>query len=70
MKLAEEIAKLNGIMLVTEPDLATALLETPTQVERVLEIFGMNRKKYLDVLQELTKSGPIKSEWCSSAFID
>ena len=66
---AEGIAACRGDSLVTEGDLATALLKSGTQVDRVLESEGLQTAECLDVLQQLLRGQTISSEWNSTSFV-
>ncbi len=68
MQLAEEIAGQGSAKLVTECVLARALLETPTQVNRVLAGVGLQREQCLDELRALCGEGRVESAWRSSDF--
>jgi hypothetical protein len=68
MQRAEEIARQESAMLVTECVLARALLETPTLVNRVLAGVGLQREQCLDELKALCGEGPVESVWRSSDF--
>jgi hypothetical protein len=65
---AKETAQHSGALLVTEADLALALLDTPSQVENVLARVGLTREQCRDKLLTLLQQGPILSEWRSSGF--
>lgn len=70
MQRVEETTASHGSLLATEVDLATALLETPSQVDRVLERIGLTRQKCLSKLRALLdERGAVASEWHSSGFI-
>jgi len=68
IRRAKDVADGSGSLLVTEVDLAIALLETPSQVDKVLEREGLSRQQCLNELYALCGEGPIPSEWHSSGF--
>lgn len=70
VKRAERTAAQEGDSLVTEADLATALLETPSQVDKVLVHCGLTRHQCLETLREVVEGGSIPSVWHSSGFGD
>jgi pSer/pThr/pTyr-binding forkhead associated (FHA) protein len=57
-----------GTRLVKEADLAIALLQTRSQVDKVLDHFGLNPQQCLDALQEVTEGWSVPSTWRSSGF--
>ena len=69
IRRAKEIAASNSSLLVTEADLATALLETPSQVDKVLEREELSRQRCLDKLGALHGKGATPSEWHDSGFM-
>lgn len=71
IKGAEERAtQRGGSALITEADLARVLLETPSQVDKVLGRCGLTRRQCLDTLREIVQGGPLPSVWHSSGFLD
>jgi hypothetical protein len=72
MRRVEENAARSSRMLVTEAELATALLETPSKVENMLARVGLSGQQCLEELRILLgESGipsVIPSEWQSSGF--
>jgi hypothetical protein len=68
MQRAEEIAMQESKLLVTECVLARALLETPTQVNRVLARVGLQREQCLDELRAICGEWLVRSAWRSSDF--
>ena len=59
----------HGSGLITEAHLALALLETPTQVDTLLQSHGLTRQGGLDALCALLNQGPIPSSWHRSAIV-
>jgi ATP-dependent Clp protease ATP-binding subunit ClpA len=68
MKRAEGLARETALM--TETDLATALLETPSRVDEVLKRVGLTQQQCLDKLRALIAKGVITSGWHSAGFTD
>lgn len=65
---AEQAAASSGT-LVTEADLARALLKTPSQIDRVLTNVNQTREECLEILNRLLRGDPPPSLWRSSGFV-
>ena len=68
LRRAEENARANKGSPVTEADLTTALLQTPSRVEDVLKQYGLTTAQIIEALHELIARGGTGSQWHSSGF--
>jgi hypothetical protein len=69
MRRAKEIAQSGSASLVTEADLAKALLETPSAIDKVLGYSGLTQQQCLEELDPLLQQGVIGSVWVSTGSI-
>jgi hypothetical protein len=66
LRRAKDIARQMDVMLVTEDDLAIALLKTQSKLDEVFAKVNLTRDQCLLELEKLLRASPLASEWRSS----